>query len=448
MEEKIIIKGKNIAFKKAIVTSLILGIILILISALIFSGILIYDYMYLYEHVHGDNHYPNCYDSNGILICEHDNFDTAFGYAISRFFSDGLAKIGSWSSELILVAGVCVLLCVIMAIIIYNRLKRNKISVSGNSVFGVSSSKKTFDLSFDEVKFVSVKGHKFFIVASEGKPIKIKCIKNTKEVYDIINQNIKDQKMSQSSIGNETITFKPNGRKEWAITDSEIIIGKKILPLSSLCGIEHRPPEKASSQGIIFVYQKGRNSEQYNVDDFTTLVYNNKDSEDAKKVLERLVSLFDSENYDIDLDQNTGKCYIKEKRNQVKPQQFYKKCNTCGHVYCYTQGDLNRNKQLSRQAAANSFASAFGPMMMSATYVQSANDSKSRIVDYDKCPKCNSVDVVSITEEEAENISKNQNTQQSSISQADELKKFKELLDSGVITQEEFDAKKKEILGL
>ena len=34
------------------------------------------------------------------------------------------------------------------------------------------------------------------------------------------------------------------------------------------------------------------------------------------------------------------------------------------------------------------------------------------------------------------------------ISNADELKKFKELLDMGVITQEEFDAKKKELLGL
>ena len=31
---------------------------------------------------------------------------------------------------------------------------------------------------------------------------------------------------------------------------------------------------------------------------------------------------------------------------------------------------------------------------------------------------------------------------------ADELKKFKELLDSGIITQEEFDAKKKQLLGL
>lgn len=33
-------------------------------------------------------------------------------------------------------------------------------------------------------------------------------------------------------------------------------------------------------------------------------------------------------------------------------------------------------------------------------------------------------------------------------SNADELKKFKELLDSGVITQEEFDTKKKQLLGL
>lgn len=36
----------------------------------------------------------------------------------------------------------------------------------------------------------------------------------------------------------------------------------------------------------------------------------------------------------------------------------------------------------------------------------------------------------------------------SKTSQADELKKYKELLDSGVITQDEFDEKKKQLLGL
>lgn len=38
--------------------------------------------------------------------------------------------------------------------------------------------------------------------------------------------------------------------------------------------------------------------------------------------------------------------------------------------------------------------------------------------------------------------------QEMPLSDADELKKFKELLDSGVITQDEFDAKKKQLLGL
>lgn len=37
---------------------------------------------------------------------------------------------------------------------------------------------------------------------------------------------------------------------------------------------------------------------------------------------------------------------------------------------------------------------------------------------------------------------------QAALSPAEELKKFKELLDMGVITQEEFDAKKKQLLGL
>ena len=47
----------------------------------------------------------------------------------------------------------------------------------------------------------------------------------------------------------------------------------------------------------------------------------------------------------------------------------------------------------------------------------------------------------------------NQNTKEggtivNAVSYAEELKKFKELLDSGIITKEEFDAKKKQLLGL
>ena len=39
-------------------------------------------------------------------------------------------------------------------------------------------------------------------------------------------------------------------------------------------------------------------------------------------------------------------------------------------------------------------------------------------------------------------------TKETFFSSADELKKYKELLDSGIISQEEFDVKKKQLLGL
>lgn len=51
-------------------------------------------------------------------------------------------------------------------------------------------------------------------------------------------------------------------------------------------------------------------------------------------------------------------------------------------------------------------------------------------------------------QEKASVASEQKPTVVASQSNAEELKKFKDLLDSGVITQEEFDAKKKQLLGL
>lgn len=48
--------------------------------------------------------------------------------------------------------------------------------------------------------------------------------------------------------------------------------------------------------------------------------------------------------------------------------------------------------------------------------------------------------------QQAEKINSTQNNEKSS--NADELKKFRDLLDSGIITQEEFEQKKKQLLGL
>ena len=55
--------------------------------------------------------------------------------------------------------------------------------------------------------------------------------------------------------------------------------------------------------------------------------------------------------------------------------------------------------------------------------------------------------VIKIKAYNEENIISNKKTESGS-STADELIKLKSLLDAGVITQEEFDAKKKQILGI
>ena len=51
-------------------------------------------------------------------------------------------------------------------------------------------------------------------------------------------------------------------------------------------------------------------------------------------------------------------------------------------------------------------------------------------------------------EESVVQVESHKKQQPAALSSADELKKFKELLDCGVISQEEFDAKKKQLLGL
>ena len=122
-------------------------------------------------------------------------------------------------------------------------------------------------------------------------------------------------------------------------------------------------------------------------------------------------------------------------------------------VLCFNKADLERNRLNAKSAKWSAVASAANAVGGTAynAYEQGkmANAALDRIVDYSRCPNCNSTDITELTEEEFKKLSA-ENTQPSApvISSADELKKFKELLDSGIITQEEFDAKKKQLLGL
>lgn len=133
------------------------------------------------------------------------------------------------------------------------------------------------------------------------------------------------------------------------------------------------------------------------------------------------------------------------------------KCQTCGQIFCYTDADINENdwnKAMRSMSGLATFLSALDGSkydMYEQNKVGRSFDNK--IKDYSHCPNCNSTNLIELTEnDELQSTSINgqtlaiQNSVAHNFSNADEIKRFKELLDSGVITSEEFEAKKQVLL--
>lgn len=147
-------------------------------------------------------------------------------------------------------------------------------------------------------------------------------------------------------------------------------------------------------------------------------------------------------------DPQIGKVIICE----LEDLEVRKKCATCGHIFCYTALDVleSKNKELS---ATFSKVSALGGTMngnftQSAVELGNAQNASAQVVDYNRCPRCGSMNLHTLDKQEYQAELNKVNTKNTATSAADELKKFKDLLDMGVITQEEFDQKKKQLLGL
>lgn len=138
--------------------------------------------------------------------------------------------------------------------------------------------------------------------------------------------------------------------------------------------------------------------------------------------------------------------------NAVEPEEIRVKCNTCGHIYCYNEDDIAMNKFYLNSAKSATNVGAFnaiaGNALVGQSNFASAERDLEKVKDFNRCPKCNSTDIRKLTKEEFESEKAALSAAAPANSAADELKKFKELLDMGIITQEEFDAKKKQLLGL
>lgn len=130
-----------------------------------------------------------------------------------------------------------------------------------------------------------------------------------------------------------------------------------------------------------------------------------------------------------------------------RPSEIRKKCNVCGNIFCYNANDILVNNSNIRSAAISSLGTMTSAVAGTRydAYEQNkmANNSLNKIINFNKCPNCGSSNLSDISNE---NVISNQSNNISSA--ADEIKKYKELLDCGAISQEEFDAKKKQLLGL
>lgn len=133
-------------------------------------------------------------------------------------------------------------------------------------------------------------------------------------------------------------------------------------------------------------------------------------------------------------------------------EETYIKCNTCGHTYCYTQADIDENEKHEKAASRASAGAIFnvigGTQFGAHASIAQADRELEKIVDFSKCPKCNSRNIRKLNKEEFEKEKSSSSAAPGTSSVADELKKFKELLDMGIITQEEFDRKKNQLLNL
>lgn len=226
------------------------------------------------------------------------------------------------------------------------------------------------------------------------------------------------------------------------------------LSFDEITDIEFRPKSLLGVARFSLILNNKRAVNSIN-GDITNFTLKNKDAESCQAVLKKLAEL-----RGISELKKTDRKEVPTIRYSPAPKkvvEYRKKCNVCGKVYCFNSDDIKRNQDLAKQAQRNAIAGGLNAlagtrydMYEQTKQAQSALD---KITDYSRCPYCNSTDISNLTEEEfksamAENNTAAPTTIVQQASAADELKKFKDLLDSGIITQEEFNAKKKQLLGL
>lgn len=128
--------------------------------------------------------------------------------------------------------------------------------------------------------------------------------------------------------------------------------------------------------------------------------------------------------------------------------EIRKQCNSCGAVYCFTAEDLKRLARDARASVNASLLQVGGLMTGNYGAAIYGKQRDRKVVNLNRCPFCDSSNIVDWDPDAEPSQSIHDNETSAGVSAADEILKFKNLADQGIITMEEFEAKKKQLLGL
>ncbi len=244
-------------------------------------------------------------------------------------------------------------------------------------------------------------------------------------------------------------TFKGLGMKEWTINDNEISFKGEVMKIEDITSFSLvSTPSTALTNGVI---QAGYNGK------ILTLSFSFKQKEAAHSAIEYVKRKIDEskgvvKDYKYLLTSPRGTKW--EIYNDYVMMYFLPSNSILGNVF---RGGNTGGKKISYKDIVS--IQFMEPAGMSAGFMQlsyagsleskvgvlgAVNDENSILIDYNTLEMAKSV--YSFIEQRRNEI-QNKGNNISSLSVADELKKFKELLDMGIITQEEFDKKKKDLLG-
>lgn len=248
---------------------------------------------------------------------------------------------------------------------------------------------------------------------------------------------------------NETFKGKGFGMKEWTVTDEGLVFKGENIPYKDLVSFNLvTTPTTSLTNGVVSASHKGKT---------LTLSFAYSQKEKVHEVVEFVQEQINKangieKNYRYLLTSKTGSklevydeyviLYFMPVGSLVA--NIARGGNTGGKQIDIADITSIQFKEPSGIAVGFIQFSYAGSIDRKDGVTGAVNDENSIIVDNNNLTQAR--EVVQYLEERRRSL--RNGTQVQPISSADEIAKFKKLLDDGVITQEEFDAKKKQLLGL